>query len=231
MYATPEFGPGLEPGVVSEFAVLVMWTAFWGAAISVFIGAGLGMVDGVLSGAGKLAATGALLGAAVGLAGGAVGDAFGQTVFSLMLGAARGVGGGLDPDRVTLTNMLLRSIGFAVAGAALGTAQGLVVRSYLRARWGAQGGAIGGLVAGFLFLPVSWATTQFFGMFFNVTRDQAALYRTTDVIDTFVYRALRQMNDLGMSAAVGVYQSIVGFVLVLVVNWVVRRIDPDKALF
>jgi len=70
-----------------------------------------------------------------------------------------------------------------------------------------------------------------FGMFFNVTRDQAALYPTTDVIDTFVYRALRQMNDLGMSAAVGVYQSIVGFVLVLVVNWVVRRIDPDKALF
>jgi putative aldouronate transport system permease protein len=70
-----------------------------------------------------------------------------------------------------------------------------------------------------------------FGMFFNVTRDQAALYRTTDVIDTFVYRALRQMNDLGMSAAVGVYQSVVGFVLVLVVNWVVRRIDPDKALF
>jgi putative aldouronate transport system permease protein len=70
-----------------------------------------------------------------------------------------------------------------------------------------------------------------FGMFFNVTRDQAALYKTTDVIDTFVYRALRQMNDLGMSAAVGVYQSIVGFVLVLVVNWVVRRVDPDKALF
>ena len=70
-----------------------------------------------------------------------------------------------------------------------------------------------------------------FGMFFNVTRDQAALYRTTDVIDTFVYRALRQMGDLGMSAAVGVYQSVVGFVLVLVVNWSVRRVDPDKALF
>lgn len=70
-----------------------------------------------------------------------------------------------------------------------------------------------------------------FGLFFNVTRNQAALYPTTDVIDTFVYRALRQMNDLGMSAAAGVYQSVVGFVLVLVVNWVVRRIDPDRALF
>ena len=70
-----------------------------------------------------------------------------------------------------------------------------------------------------------------FGLFFNVTRDQAALYPTTDVIDTFVYRALRQMNDLGMSAAAGVYQSVVGFVLVLTVNWLIRRIDPDKALF
>ena len=70
-----------------------------------------------------------------------------------------------------------------------------------------------------------------FGLFFNVTRDQAALYPTTDVIDTFVYRALRQMNDLGMSAAAGVYQSVVGFVLVVTVNWLVRRVDPDKALF
>ncbi len=70
-----------------------------------------------------------------------------------------------------------------------------------------------------------------FGLFFNVTRDQAMLYPTTDVIDTFVYRALRQMNDLGMSAAAGVYQSVVGFVLVVTVNWLVRRFDPDKALF
>ena len=70
-----------------------------------------------------------------------------------------------------------------------------------------------------------------FGLFFNVTRDQATLYQTTDVIDTFVYRALRQMNDLGMSAAAGVYQSVVGFFLVLTANWLVRRVDPDKSLF
>jgi putative aldouronate transport system permease protein len=70
-----------------------------------------------------------------------------------------------------------------------------------------------------------------FGLFFNVTRDQAPLYPTTDVIDTFVYRALRQMNDLGMSAAAGVYQSVVGFFLVLSINWLVRRIDSEKALF
>lgn len=70
-----------------------------------------------------------------------------------------------------------------------------------------------------------------FGLFFNVTRNQPALYPTTDVIDTFVYRALRQLNDLGMSAAAGVYQSVVGFVLVLAVNWSVRQINPDRALF
>jgi pSer/pThr/pTyr-binding forkhead associated (FHA) protein len=165
MYAAPEFYAGPEHGVVTTFAVLVMWMAFWGAAISLFIGAGLGMVDGVLSGSAKLAAIGAALGAAVGLAGGAIGAAFGQTAFSVMLGAA---GGEVNPDRVTVPNMLLRGIGFGVAGAVLGTAQGWVFRSPLRAQWGAKGGAIGGLIAGLLFLPVSWATTQFFGMFFNI---------------------------------------------------------------
>ena len=70
-----------------------------------------------------------------------------------------------------------------------------------------------------------------FGLFYNVPMNRSALYSTTDVIDTFVYRALMQMGDLGMSAATGVYQSVVGFILVLVSNWAVRRIDPERALF
>ena len=70
-----------------------------------------------------------------------------------------------------------------------------------------------------------------FGLFYNVPLDRSALYPVTDVIDTFVYRALAKSGDMGMSAAVGVYQSVVGFVLVLVSNWAVRRIDPDRALF
>ncbi len=70
-----------------------------------------------------------------------------------------------------------------------------------------------------------------FGLFYNVPMDRSALIPTTDVIDTFVYRALRQSGDIGMSAAVGVYQSVVGFVLVLLSNWAVRRVDPDRALF
>ena len=53
----------------------------------------------------------------------------------------------------------------------------------------------------------------------------------TDVIDTYVFRALRVTGDIGMSSAVGLYQSIVGFLLVLGSNLVVRRIDKDSAIF
>src|SRR5258708_36834491 len=68
-----------------------------------------------------------------------------------------------------------------------------------------------------------------FGLFFNVTRDASLLYPTMDVIDTYVYRALRTLGDVGMASAAGFYQSVVGFVLVLLSNYIVRRHDPDKA--
>jgi putative aldouronate transport system permease protein len=70
-----------------------------------------------------------------------------------------------------------------------------------------------------------------FGLFFHVTRDTAQLYPTTDVIDTFVFRALRKSGDISMASAAGFFQSLVGFVLVVLSNWIVRRIDPDRALF
>lgn len=70
-----------------------------------------------------------------------------------------------------------------------------------------------------------------FGMFFNLTRDIGALYETTDVIDTYVYRALRSLGDVGMSSAVGLYQSGVGFLLILITNTIVKRIEEDNALF
>ena len=70
-----------------------------------------------------------------------------------------------------------------------------------------------------------------FGMFYFLTRDSGTLYPVTDVIDTYVYRALRVTGDIGMSSAVGLYQSVVGFVLVLASNFVVRRIDRDSAMF
>ncbi|MCS7055444.1 MAG: ABC transporter permease subunit [Thermoflexales bacterium] len=70
-----------------------------------------------------------------------------------------------------------------------------------------------------------------FGLFYYVTRDNSLLYATTDVIDTYVYRALRVNADIGMAAAAGLYQSVVGFVLILASNWMVKKIDPDRALF
>jgi len=70
-----------------------------------------------------------------------------------------------------------------------------------------------------------------FGLFFNVTRNVGALYPTTDVIDTYIFRALMKVGDVGMSAAVGFFQSIVGFVMILGANLIVHRIEPENALF
>ena len=53
----------------------------------------------------------------------------------------------------------------------------------------------------------------------------------TNTIDTYVYRSLIQLGDVGMASAAGVYQSIVGFILVLAANLIVRRTSPENALF
>ncbi|WHY03511.1 ABC transporter permease subunit [Neobacillus sp. DY30] len=70
-----------------------------------------------------------------------------------------------------------------------------------------------------------------FGLFYQVPMNSGAIYDTTNVIDTYVYRGLMQLGDIGMSAAAGLYQSVVGFILVLVSNYLVRRKSKDNALF
>jgi len=70
-----------------------------------------------------------------------------------------------------------------------------------------------------------------FGLFYFVPRDNPMLYSATDVIDTFVYRSLVQLGNISMAAAAGFYQSVVGFVLVVGANWLVRRINADYSLF
>lgn len=70
-----------------------------------------------------------------------------------------------------------------------------------------------------------------FGLFYQVPRDSGALYDVTNTIDTYVYRSLLQTGNIGMSSAAGFYQSVVGFVLVVTANLIVRKIDPDNALF
>ncbi|WP_391572622.1 ABC transporter permease [Cohnella sp.] len=70
-----------------------------------------------------------------------------------------------------------------------------------------------------------------FGLFYQVPLGSGALNDTTQVIDTYVYRALMNLGDIGMSSAAGLYQSIVGFVLVLLSNYAVRKFNKDSALF
>ena len=70
-----------------------------------------------------------------------------------------------------------------------------------------------------------------FGLFYQVPQNSGALFATTQTIDTYVYRGLMELNDVGMSAAAGLYQSLVGFVLVTIANRIVRKVDADNALY
>jgi len=70
-----------------------------------------------------------------------------------------------------------------------------------------------------------------FGLFYNVTKNSGALLSTTDVIDTYLYRAMFVTGDVGISAAVGLIQSIVGLILVVAVNKIANKVDSDLALF
>lgn len=70
-----------------------------------------------------------------------------------------------------------------------------------------------------------------FGMIYAIIGDNSMLFPTTDVIDTYVFRALRTLGDMGMSAAVGLFQSIVGFILVILVNAIARKLTPESAIF
>ncbi|SDT38039.1 carbohydrate ABC transporter membrane protein 1, CUT1 family [Paenibacillaceae bacterium GAS479] len=70
-----------------------------------------------------------------------------------------------------------------------------------------------------------------FGMFYNMIGNNGLLFSSTDVIDTFVFRLLIGSNEIGMSAAAGVYQSVLGFVTILLANYAVRKYDKERALF
>ncbi len=70
-----------------------------------------------------------------------------------------------------------------------------------------------------------------FALFYQVPMNSGSLYDVTNTIDTYVYRGLLQLNDIGMSSAASFVQSIMGFVLVLTTNLIVRKIDSESALF
>lgn len=70
-----------------------------------------------------------------------------------------------------------------------------------------------------------------FGLFYYMPNNSGMLYEVTDVIDTYIYRALRLTGNVGVSAAIGFFQSVVGMLLVITVNKIVAKISPDNTLY
>jgi ABC-type polysaccharide transport system, permease component len=70
-----------------------------------------------------------------------------------------------------------------------------------------------------------------FEMFYQIVGNNGQLFNATDVIDTYVFRSLLQNSNLGMTAAATFYQSVLCFVIIMIVNGIVKRIDEDYALF
>lgn len=70
-----------------------------------------------------------------------------------------------------------------------------------------------------------------FGLFYQIPMNSGALNSVTQVLDTYVYRGLLELGDVGMSAAAGFYQSVVGFYMVIASNLVVRKLSAEDALF
>lgn len=70
-----------------------------------------------------------------------------------------------------------------------------------------------------------------FGLFYNLVGNNSMLFKTTDIIETYVYRSMMNSFNFSQSSAVGLFQSVVGFFIVLTANAIVKKIEPDYALF
>ncbi|SDX89335.1 putative aldouronate transport system permease protein [Paenibacillus sp. CF384] len=70
-----------------------------------------------------------------------------------------------------------------------------------------------------------------FGLFYQVTMNSGMLKDVTEVIDTYVYNALLVSGDTDLASSAGLLQSVIGFILVVSVNMIVKRVSSDKALF
>ena len=82
-----------------------------------------------------------------------------------------------------------------------------------------------------LLMSVAGMFRSDFGLFYQVTRNSGLLYDYTRTIDVYVYQALMQRSDYGMSSAASLYQSVVGFVLIIVTNAIIRKTQSDSAIF
>ena len=70
-----------------------------------------------------------------------------------------------------------------------------------------------------------------FGLFYQMPRNSGALYSVTRTLDVYVYQALMKNNDYSMSSAASVFQSVVGFILIIAANKLVKRYESNSALF
>lgn len=70
-----------------------------------------------------------------------------------------------------------------------------------------------------------------FGLFYQLPRDSGPLYPVTNVLDTYIFRALQTNGEIGMSSAAALFQSVVGFVMIMGANKLVSKIDEENALF
>ena len=70
-----------------------------------------------------------------------------------------------------------------------------------------------------------------YGLYYQIPKDTGVLYPVTDVLDTYIMRAITISGSVGQASAVGFLQSIVGFILVMAANLTTKKIDSDSALF
>ena len=70
-----------------------------------------------------------------------------------------------------------------------------------------------------------------FGMFYQLVGSNQLLLNSSDILDTYIYRMLTTSPNVGLTAAAGLYQSILCFVTILTANWIVKKIDPEYTLF
>ncbi|WP_027217945.1 ABC transporter permease [Butyrivibrio fibrisolvens] len=70
-----------------------------------------------------------------------------------------------------------------------------------------------------------------FGMFYQLVGNNQILLETSDILDTFIYRSMMSTSNLGMTAAAGLYQSVLCFITINLVNYTIKKIDPDYALY
>lgn len=70
-----------------------------------------------------------------------------------------------------------------------------------------------------------------FGLFYQVTMNSALIYDVTDVVDTYLYRTMKESNNLSLSGAIGLLQSVIGCIMILITNKISKKVDPETGLF